>query len=192
MQAAAMLVALWIARPIENLNPVQCFFYFVNFYMFGILFCEYRKPIMAFISRPAVIAAIGAILLAIASVQAMVMQFPGNLERTPADGWGFVGFDAMLFQKYFGILFLCGLLTHVASWMKKPLGFVADRSFGLFFIHGIVIAVLMRLPQALSPHFGVPVADLLLYTVVVIAISLAIVVVGKYVLGKYSRYIIGC
>ena len=58
--AASIAIAFWVVRPVENLNPVQCFFYFANFYMFGILFCEYRKPIMDFVSRPAVLAALGA------------------------------------------------------------------------------------------------------------------------------------
>jgi len=190
--AAAILTALWIVRPIENLNPVQCFFYFANFYMFGILFCEYRKPIMDLVTRPLVLAVLAGLILAVASVQAMVMHFPGNLERLPGDGWGFVGFDAMLVQKYIGILFFCGLLTHVAGWMKRPLSFVAEHSFGLFFIHGVVIAVLMRLPAPLSPHIGEPMADLAVYSGVVIALSLAIVMITKYVTGKYSRYIIGC
>ena len=190
--AASIAVALWIVRPVENLNPIQCFFYFANFYMLGILFCEYRKPIMDFVSRPAVIAGLAGAILAIASAQAMVMHLPGNLERYPADGWGFVGFDAMLFQKYIGVLLLCGLLTHVGGWLKRPLSFVADHSFGLFFIHGIVIAVLMRLPAPLSPHVGEPIADLAIYSVFVIAISLAIVVIAKHITGKYSRYVIGC
>lgn len=190
--AASIAVALWIVRPAENLNPVQSFFYFANFYMLGILFCEYRKPIMGFISRPAVIAALAAAMLAIAAAQAMVLQLPGNLERYPDDGWGFVGFDAMLFQKYVGILLFCGLLTHVGSWLERPLKFIADHSFGLFFIHGIVIAVLMRLPAPFSPHIGEPIADLAIYSGVVIAISLAIIVTVKYITGKYSRYIIGC
>src|SRR5690606_30436087 len=105
--------------------------------------------------------------------------------------WGFIGFDAMLFQKYAGIVFFCGLLTHVAGWLKRPLSFVAEHSFGLFFIHGIVIAALMRLPQSFSPHSGEPVIDLALYSVVVILISLAVVVAAKRLTGSYSRYIIG-
>ena len=190
--AASVAVALWIVRPAENLNPIQCFFYFANFYIFGILFCEYRKPIMDFVTRPPVLAALAVLILAIASVQAMVMQFPGNLERYPNDGWGFVGFDAMLLQKYVGILLFCGLLTYVGGWLKRPLSFVADHSFGLFFIHGIVIAVLMRLPAPLSPHIGEPMIDLAIYSGFVIAISLAVVVIAKYISGKYSRYVIGC
>ena len=85
--------------------------------------------------------------------------------------------------------FFCGLLTYVAGWMKRPLTFVADHSFGLFFIHGIVIAVLMRLPAPLSPHVGEPMIDLAIYSALVIAISLAVVATAKYLTGKYSRYI---
>jgi len=190
--AASVAVALWVVRPAENLNPIQCFFYFANFYMFGMLFCEYRKPIMDIVSRPGAIAVLAAAILSIAAVQAMVMHFPGNLERYPEDGWGFVGFDAMLLQKYVGALLFCGLLSYVGGWLKQPLRFVADHSFGLFFVHGIVIAVLMRLPAPLSPHVGEPITDLAIYSVFVIAISLAIVVIAKSITGKYSRYIIGC
>jgi peptidoglycan/LPS O-acetylase OafA/YrhL len=190
--AGSIAIAFWVVRPIDNLNPIQCFFYFANFYMFGILFCEYRKPIMDFISRPIVIAGLAVAILAIASVQAMIMHFPGNLERYPSDGLGFVGFDAMLVQKYVGILLFCGLLTHVGGWLKGPLSFIADISFGLFFVHGIVIAVLMRLPAPLSPHVGEPITDLAIYSVLVISISVVVVVIAKYITGKYSRYIIGC
>jgi len=192
VMAASIAVAFWVVRPVDNLNPVQCFFYFANIYMFGILFCEYRKPIKNVISRPIVIAGLAVAILAIASVQAMVMHFPGNLERLPEDGLGFVGFDAMLVQKYVGILLFCGLLAHVGGWLKRPLSFIAEHSFGLFFIHGIVIAVLLRLPEPFSPHVGEPIADLALYSFSVIVISLTIVVIGKYITGKYSRYIIGC
>ena len=34
--------------------------------------------------------------------------------------------------------------------------------------------------------------DLAIYSALVIAISLAVVVIAKYLTGKYSRYIIGC
>ena len=160
--------------------------------MVGILCCESRTAIIDCVARPLVLAALAAVILVIASVQVMMMHFPGNLERLPGDGLGFVGFDAMLVQKYAGILFFCGLLTHIAGWMKRPLSFVAEHSFGLFFVHGIVIAVLMRLPAPLSPHVGEPIVDLAIYSAFVVLVSLAIVVVAKYLTGKYSRYLIGC
>ena len=69
---------------------------------------------------------------------------------------------------------------------------MAEHSFGLFFVHGIVIAVLMRLPAPLSPHVGEPIVDLAIYSAFVVLVSLAIVVVAKYLTGKHSRYLIGC
>ena len=120
------------------------------------------------------------------------MEIPGNLERVASDGWGPIGFDLMLVQKYVGILLFCAALARWGGRLAKPLGFVADHSFGLFFTHGIVIAVLMRMPAPLSPHVGEPMVDLAIYSALVIAISLAIVVVVKQLTGKYSRYVIGC
>ncbi len=190
--AVSIALALWIVRPVDNMNPVHCFFYFANFYMFGILFCEYRKPAIALLTRPGVIAALSLLLLLIALVQALVLKNPGNLERSADQGWGPVGLDLMLLQKYVGTVLLCGMLTHTVGWLKRPLSFVADHSFGLFFTHGIVIAILMRLPEAMSPHIGYPMADLALYSGFVITVSLGIVVVVKQVTGKHSRYIIGC
>ena len=98
----------------------------------------------------------------------------------------------MLVQKYAGIVLFCGLLTYVAGWMKRPLTFVADHSFGLFFIHGIVIAVLMRLPAPLSPHVGEPMIDLAIYSALVSPSAWRSSRLSKYLTGKYSRYIIGC
>ena len=138
--AASIGLALWVVRPADNLNPVHSFLYFANFYMFGILFCEYRKAIMDFITRPLAIAALFGLVLAIAATQALVVQVSGNLERLSTDGWGPVGFDLMLVQKYAGILLLCAALSRWGSRLGKPLSFVADHSFGLFFTHGIVIA----------------------------------------------------
>ena len=135
-----------MVRPADNFNPVHSFPYFANFYMFGILFCEYRKAIMDFITRPRAIAALLGFVIAIAATQALVVQVSGNLERLSTDGWGPVGFDLMLVQKYAGILLLCAALSRWGGRMGKPLSFVADHSFGLFFTHGIVIAVLTRMP----------------------------------------------
>ena len=145
-----------------------------------------------FRSAAAGITALLGLVLAIAASQALVVQDSGNLERLSSDGWGPVGFDLMLVQKYAGILFLCAALSRWGSRMGKPLSFVADHSFGLFFTHGIVIAILMRMPAPLSPHIGEPMADLAIYSLFVITISLAIVVIVKQFTGKYSRYVIGC
>ena len=134
---------------------------------------------------------LGVFVLVHAAV-AMILHDPGNLERIAGDGWAPLGFDLMLVQKYVGVLMFCAFLARWGAWLGRPLSFVAEHSFGLFFIHGIVIAVLMRLPERLSPHVGEPIADLAIYSLFVLAVSMAIVVTAKKLTGRYSRYVVGC
>jgi len=188
----SILIALWVHRPASNLNPAQSVLYFANFYLFGIMFCEYRQPIMNFVSRSGTIAALGLLLVAIAATQVFFLHDSGNLERAAGQGWWPLGLDLMLAQKYAGIAFFCGLLARWGHLAARPLKFLAEISFGLFFIHGIVLAALFRAPRFLSPHFGEPFLDLLLYSAVVLMISIAVVLAARKATGRYSRYIIGC
>lgn len=190
--AASVLVALWVVRPLDNLNPVHSFLYFTSFYLFGILFCENRNAIMEFATRRSTIAALAVLLVAIALCQALVLHMVDNLERTSTDGWGPVGFDMMFVQKFVGIVLMCGALARWGHHAGRLLSFIADHSFGLFFTHGIVLAVLIRLPERLSPHLGEPMLDLAIYSLFVITWSLLIVLIVKQITGRYSRYVIGC
>lgn len=190
--AAAFVLAMWIHRPMANLNPLHSFFYFANIYMFGMLFCEYREKIMAVVARPAPVALLAILILAIAVAQALVFNDTSNIERAAGDGWLPLGFDLMLVQKYVGFFLFCGFFALWGGYAAKTLSFIARNSFGLYFVHAIVIAVLMRMPAFLSPHFGEPISDFLLYTAIVLAISFAIILAVKKIAGKYSRYIIGC
>jgi fucose 4-O-acetylase-like acetyltransferase len=190
--AASIGLALWVARPAGNLSPVHSVLYFANLYLFGIVFCEHREAIMRFLARPVVIAALFVMLFAIAATQAMVLQSPGNLERLPTDGWGPVGFDLMLVQKYVGILAFCAALSRWGDMLAGPLTFLADHSFGLFFTHGVAIAILMRMPVRDSLHVGEPMADLAICSLFVFTLSMAMVMVVRRMTGTYSRYVIGC
>lgn len=189
---ASILTSLWVVRPLDNLNPVHSFLYFTSFYLFGIVFCENRKTIMAVVSRPPAIAALAILLVAIALFQALVLHLPDNLERTSSDGWGPVGFDMMFVQKFVGITLMCGAMARWGHHAGRLLSFIADHSFGLFFVHGIVLALLVRLPASLSPHVGEPILDLAMYSLFVITWSLLVVIVVKQVTGRYSRYVVGC
>lgn len=188
----AFLLAMWVHRPVDNLNPFHSFVYFANIYMFGMLFCEYRDRIMPVVTRPPVVAALGALILAVAVVQALVLNDTSNIVRAPGDGWWPLGFDLMLVQKYVGFFLFCGFFALWGHYAHRPLSLIARNSFGIYFVHAIVIAVLLRMPEPLSPHFGEPMIDLAFYTVFVLTVSFAIIWVVKQIAGKYSRYIIGC
>lgn len=190
--AAAFLVALWVHRPLDNLNPLHSFLYFANIYMFGMLFWEYRERIMAVVARPGAVAVLALLILATAAAQALVLNDTSNIERAAGDGWLPLGFDLMLIQKYVGFFLFSGFFALWGSRAATPLSFIARNSFGLYFVHAIVIAVLMRMPEPLSPHVGEPMIDLAIYFVAVLTTSFAAILTVKAIAGRYSRYIIGC
>lgn len=192
MLGAAIVLALWIHRPHDNLDPIHSFLYFVNFYLFGILFCEYRGTIMPRLTRNRALIITLAILLAVAAAQALVVGRIDNIERHHNDGWLPVAFDLMLVQKYAAIFALCGLLSRFGHFAGRPLEFIAKYSFGIFFMHGVVLAALIRLPAAMTPHFGNPALDVAAYTALVVTLSVLLIFSVKTVAGRRSRYLIGC
>ncbi len=184
-------LALWLHRPHDNLDPVHSALYLANFYMAGMLFCEYRAPLLRFLQQNAVLAATLGGLLLIAAVQATSGSIE-NIERLPGDGWLPLGLDLVLVQKYAMIFAFSGLLARYGHLAAAPLSFISRYSFGIFFMHGVVLAVLNRLPVRLTPHLGMPLPDLFLYVLAVLAISIAGVLAVKKLTGRYSRYVIGC
>jgi len=187
----AIGVALLLLRPIDNLNPLQSAIYMANFYLFGMLYAQHRSAIVAFTRRIPVLTLLLASLLGIALVQALVFQQADNLERTPTDGWLPHGLDLMLVQKYAGIFLVCAALARWGHHLGRLTDYLASISFGLFFVHGAVLAVLIRLPQPLSPHFGDPLLDLTAYGLLVIALSTGIVEIVRRLAGRHSRSVIG-
>ena len=189
---AAIVLAMWIHRPHDNLDPIHSFLYFTNFYLFGILFCEYRATIMSALRRNRILVVSILILFAVAAAQALIAGRIDNIERPNNAGWLPVAFDLMLIQKYAAIFALCGLLARFGHLAGRPLDFIAKYSFGIFFIHGVVLALLIRLPVQMTPHIGNPALDVALYTTVVVALSVLMIFSVKAVFGKRSRYLVGC
>ncbi|MER2536003.1 MAG: acyltransferase [Rhizobiaceae bacterium] len=189
---AFLALALWLHRPASNLDPVHSLLYFTNVYLFGLLFWEHRHRLMPLLVRPPVLLLLAGAAVSVAAAQVFLQHSVGNLERGAGDGLWPLGFDYMLVQKYLAILFLCGFLARWGHLFAPPLRFMARISFGVYFIHGIIIAVLTRMAPALSlPHSRNPILDLAIYGGVVLLLSVAVTLGVKRAAGRRSRYIIG-
>lgn len=188
----ALVVALWVHRPFENLNPVHSAAYFLVAYLFGIVMCQHRHRIMPVLrSWPAIVLSLAG-LLSVAAFQDLIVQQINILERAPGDGLLPLQFDWMIVQKFFGILAITGLAMRIGGGLSRPLGFLAANSFGIYFVHGIVLAAMSHAPHWLSPHVGASIIDFLFYALGALAISLFAVSAVKAATGRYSRYLIGC
>jgi hypothetical protein len=189
--AVSLVIAFWIHRPYENLDPVHAVIYFAKIYLFGILFSEQRQRWLPILTKPAVMILLAIVVCGVALTQDLVTHNAGNIERMPGDGWWPKGFDLIIVQRYAGILLICGVLARWGDYFGRFFGFAAENSFGVYFMHGIVLTALNHVPSAFSPHLGASMADFFTYGLIALLLSFAIVLVIKQVTGRYSRYVIG-
>ena len=187
----ALGVGFWVHRPYESLDPFHSVAYFVSAYLFGIIACEHRKRLVPLLMSTASLLVLTVAIVSLALYQDLVLHNPNLLERVAGDGFMPKAFDWMIVQKYLGILFLVGFLARFGSYANRPLLFLADRSFGMYFMHGIVLTAFSHAPSWISPHVGTSLVDFVVYAAATVLTSLLAVVVVKAVTGRHSRYVIG-
>jgi peptidoglycan/LPS O-acetylase OafA/YrhL len=101
--------------------------------------------------------------------------------------------DLDLLTKLLASLLALELLRKYDAVVRDWFRHLGETSFGIFFVHGPVLALLQALARRRmsgSSHYGVGVW--LLGTVAVISISMGSIRLVRRLLGHHSRYVIGC
>jgi peptidoglycan/LPS O-acetylase OafA/YrhL len=140
------LVAIFIHRPIGNVNFLHSVVYFMPFYLMGIIYSQDEALVTRF---SAIISALAVIFLVVSLVeQTYVVPHIGNYHKAPFE---YNGIDWQFIQK----VCLCVLALNACEWLagrtRLPwLVETAEMSFAIFFIHPLfdmlfnVTATLMR------------------------------------------------
>ena len=169
-----------ILLPRDNINEVnnipRMFAHFFSIYILGMFFCRYRSAIFTIIDRyKYALTGITAVALI-----ASYFQFAYTVE-------------VIFIQK----VLLCFMITY---WLKVNesrippfLHRLAIISFGIYFVHyyvilGVRAASLQLLGHELSQNLG----EWVIVFVVVFALSYGAVALTRVVLGKHSRWLVGC
>jgi surface polysaccharide O-acyltransferase-like enzyme len=177
------LVALFIHRPIANLNVIQSVVYFTPFYLFGILSSKYWLIISKYLKRRELYFLLAAILFSIAEV---VTGHVGNYHK-PALIYG--GIDFNFLQKLSMCMFFMLWMQRFEKTEIKWLKVVADTSFAIFFIHPFFMVAFGARNIEYSGVYSWLVWLALI--VVVVSACVAIALALKKITPKYSRYITG-
>jgi surface polysaccharide O-acyltransferase-like enzyme len=183
--ALALAVSLFTARPFGNTNPLLAFIHFAGFYLLGVLAAINAQRIDS-LSTPW---AATLVLVGLAVFVAGAPLYPGH---DPGETFSRHSGDLDVMQ-----LGKLALLVAVFIGFEKffnrrnaLLSYVANISFGIFFVHG----VFMGTSSTLAMHIDFPNDLSLLATeaVVVLLLSFSTVALLKKLLGSRSRYVIGC
>lgn len=175
--------AMYIERPMQNLNPFHSLLYFAPFYLAGILYAKRADQVNDWIDRNllALVAGLAAILLHMANEG----QVGNILKASPFAPLEHL--DYMVPQKALLILVLIGLTRRLARHPIPWLSYLAGISFPLFFIHPWALLLQDKL---IADHFtGFP--GFLARTTFVILLSLLTIRVLKARLGSRSRLLMG-
>ena len=89
---------------------------------------------------------------------------------------------------------LVELLYRYDDVCRNKFSYLADTSFGIFFLHKYFIEFLARviLPLAGIPHINGSFWAFLVLVPLITGLSVALVALFRLVLGKRSRIVIGC
>lgn len=154
--------------------------YFLPFYLFGIVYCRFKKIVDNFLIRNFTAIVIASILL----VALLSMSSALGLSHSPDDlliGLHRMSIVAML------LVVLRKLPNSIVS-----LKYLADYSFALYFIHAGVFKECLRLHDRLLPNnpFLIPFFELSFFLFLVVLLMLGIYIFKKS-LGSFSRHCIG-
>lgn len=187
------LIALLMHRPQSNSNFLQSLVYFTPYYLLGILFSQYEKPLRDF-HWPLLYTSV-AVIASTALVQTYVLGHLGNYHKAP---FVYEGLDLQFIQILFGCIAMLALCRHIRPWLQQHLCWLAELSFPIFFIHPLLTIALENIAtlDAIKPYFPVTniTASLFVFTLVFLLQfygSAGIAAVIKNVSGNRSRWLIG-
>ena len=160
--------------------------YFTPVYLFGILFSEKRDLIYSKLNGKEFY------IFTIVIILAIIQAYSGKLGNYHKDPFTFGGIDIMLIQKIVLCLFFMVYLNRFEKYKFKFLEIIAANSFGIYFIHGIVIWVIGIIKNVLGFSFtSNSFIVYVLMTILVFFLSLITTLIVKRTFPEYSRYLVG-
>lgn len=183
---ALMPISLIVHRPIANINPLHSLIYFLPVYLLGVWCSINKQKIYVYLANKIWLVLNLSLLLAL--YQSLFFEVSGNFHK---EFWSVTVIDINLIQKILLCFFLMSLLNLYENTDNSFLKKTAEVSFPIYFIHPLLIMILAKVIDAFNLSYQGNFLTLLIATTVLLLGSMAIAFLGKSLLNKKSRYIIG-
>jgi len=178
-----VIISSLIHRPPWLLNVFQHVVYYFPIYLIGILCSMNKEKIYLKLEGKELYLLVSVFLLAIIQV---AFGQTGNYYKA---AFAYNGLDLMIFQKIILSVFFMVWLHRFENIKKQFISVVASTSFTIFFIHPIILrsfAIMDLTITSQEPWLFFP-----LIVIMIILVCIALALVLKKLLPKYSRYITG-
>jgi peptidoglycan/LPS O-acetylase OafA/YrhL len=184
-----VLASLFTYRPEENANPFLAYLHFLPCYLLGMCVSHYKSTIMK--AGWGVIAMLFVVFLAIS-----IVDFNGDPHAHKITFEEVLKGPLFIFNLYylraFVVCFLCLFLLYRVIHVKMPfLELLGDYSFGIFFVHFILIAVARKALDVMHVNVDFSLFTFLAFFAFTVLVSTFTVYMIKKATGSYSRMLIG-
>jgi surface polysaccharide O-acyltransferase-like enzyme len=171
---------------LDAFSVFQNVLYFTPIYLFGIISSEIKDVIYSKLKGKEFY------LLSIAFTLAIFQAYIGKLGNYHKLPFIYGGMDLMILQKISLCLFFMVYLKRFENYKLRFFEVIATNSFGIFFIHGIVIFIIRLIKEKLDFSFA-PNSFIIYFLVasIVFFLSLIVTLIVKRIFPKHSRYLIG-
>lgn len=174
-----LLVIISLIVPRDELNNIpKMFLHFLSVYIFGMFFSHFNDRVLRWSSKYWLLLTLSTVALMIATII--------------TDSW----YDPIMYlQKMFLCWFFVYWLWRFGEHIPTSLGTktLADYSFGIFFLHYYFLLIIKLAFEYSFP--ALLTGSVLNWSIdfgLIIILNIACIALTKRVLGKQSRYVIGC
>jgi probable poly-beta-1,6-N-acetyl-D-glucosamine export protein len=185
-----LLICLFTYRPEHNANPILSYIHFIPIYIMGMWASFNKERILALGWKLGVPMLIIYVVLTVAELTGNIGLSRAITFEDVINGQMLI-FNIYMFKCIALCLFLL-ILFHKLRNVEMPLLEVLGHySFGVFFVHYILISVFRKVIESFNIAIDYNVVIWLIYFTVILMTSMLTVYFVKKLTGRYSRYLIG-
>ena len=185
-----LLTCFFTYRPENNANPIYAYFHFIPIYMLG-MWASFHKERLLKLEWKLLIP------LAIIYTSLTILDLSGyhSIARDISFEQVITGpmivFNIYMFKAVVLCLMLLLLFYKLRNKEMPLLEILGHYSFGVFFVHYILISITRKLIERASITIDFTLTSYLIYFMLILMLSIVTVYLVKKVSGRYSRYLIG-
>lgn len=176
-----ILVSMYVPREISPLhNPFQSFVHYFSIYLLGMYLSHYKQEIIPHLARYCWLLFILFLSLYLAEIYI----------TTQLKWFNYVN-SVQVLKVTTGSIFIVALFYRFDHYLKKSLNFLAEPSFGIYFLHNYFIVLFEIIVRKLDWHISGNLFSFAIMVVLLTAASYILLWVTKKIFGRNSRMLVG-
>jgi peptidoglycan/LPS O-acetylase OafA/YrhL len=185
-----LLIALFTFRPEHNANTFLSYIHFIPVYIAGMWASYNKERILSLGGKMMYPLLIIYLLLTFAEANGF-LTLSRDITFQQMLNSGSLLFNIYMFKALVLCLFLLILFYKFRNREMPILEVLGHYSFGVFFVHYILISVTRKIIEAAGVQFDFSLITYLIYFTFILMSSILTVYLVKKFTGRYSRYLIG-